>query len=309
MKNLKRMMFPLVLGCVGLIVGCGDDTDDKDEAPADTTPAAVCNNDGTCDTGENFGNCSADCNGLCTGTADAAYSVGVVGDGAWGEAECSGKLATAGCQGAGLVGAGVACAGGADATTCAAITGCTWTGDTTGCLASTAAACGAHAADANACGAASCLWTGTQCVPPPSEDNCTAGGAIILANNGVTCTWDAASSSCGSPKTGADAASSAATSCGTGCLVDADPVACSVACMKGEDHLGASLTDGCLTCYAAVLGCTLSNCLTECAAISTQCDATCSADCNTALVGCGACRTTAGCDDVFSLCARGPSAD
>lgn len=307
MTNLKRMMFPLVLGCVALIVGCGDDTDEKkDETPA-TTPA-VCTTNGICDAGENFGNCPADCNALCTGAADAAYSVGVVGDGAWGETECSGKLAAAGCQGAGLVGAGVACAGGTDATVCGAIAGCAWTGDVTGCLAATAAACGAHIADPTACAGASCFHTGTACVPPPSAGNCTAGGAVLLASNGVTCTWNDTTKSCGSPRTGADAASSAATTCGTKCLVDADPVACSVACMKGADQLGSSLTDGCLTCYAAVLGCTLENCLTECAAISTKCDKTCSADCTTTLVACGACRTTAECDDVFSLCAAGPSA-
>ena len=312
MKNLKRMMFPLVLGCVALIGGCGDDTEDSGEqceTSTDTT-AAACNSNGTCDAGENFVNCPSDCNGLCTSAADLAYNTGVVGDGSWGETECSGIFSVAGCQGAGLVGERVDCSDAADTATCGAITGCTWAGDALGCIATTAATCGATA-DATTCGAnpAGCVWTGTQCVPPPTEANCTAGSAWLSANKGVSCTWDAATNSCGYPKTGADAASSAATTCGTSCLIDADPVACSVACMKGEDQLGTSLTDGCLSCYTVVLGCTLDNCLTQCATISTACDATCSEDCNTALFACADCRTTAKCSETFSLCAAGPPAE
>ena len=308
MSNLKQMIFPFLLGCAALFASCGDDTAETEETEQNNnTP--VCNSDGTCDAGENFGNCAADCNALCTSDADIAYSTGVVGDGAWDETECSGKLALAGCQGAGLVGARVDCSDAADAAACGAITGCTWAGDALGCIATTAAACGAYNTNSTACTNASCVHTGTQCVPPPTEANCTAGSAWLLANKGVSCTWDSTTNTCGYPKTGADAASSAATSCGTSCLLDEDKVACSLTCMKGEDKLGTSLTDGCLTCYAAVLGCTLENCILECGAIATACNAECSEACNTALFACRDCRTEAKCSDAFTLCASGPATE
>ena len=333
MSTLKNLTFCVFLGALAFTMGCsedevcGDGTCDAGETATScsadcsddtttTTTTTTCNNDGTCDEGETFANCSADCNTLCTGTSDAAFRDGLAGDGSWADTDCAGLAQNTACVGGGVAGAGVACAAGTDETTCGAITGCVWadadadgTNDT--CLDLEVATCaGAGAGGQTACEAASCVWSGTLCLPAQSEANCTAASAVFDASQGFECVWSETASMCWLPKTGSDIASGAASACGLGCISAADPVTCTIECMVGEDYLGTdSLSTDCLGCYSAVLGCTLENCLTECAALSTACDATCSDTCITALAGCGTCRTTNGCDDIFNLCADGTASE
>lgn len=56
-------------------------------------------------------------------------------------------------------------------------------------------------------------------------------------------------------------ARSTASSCGVGCLQDADPAACSEACVVAESGLSAD----CASCYVAIVECSRENCLVECA--------------------------------------------
>ena len=195
-----------------------------------------------------------------------------------------------------------------------------------------------------ACEAANCVWVGgaTPCMPAQSAENCAAGTAILSrAEQRAVCTaattkdactgLDAAASCawvefnntcvytdtsfecefadgvCGYSKTGGDIASGAASTCGLGCLAATDQLACTLACMQEEEQLGTdSLSGGCITCYAAVLQCTLDNCLAPCAATA-GCDNQCSDQCMADLAACGSCRTEKGCDAVFDCCASGES--
>jgi len=59
-----------------------------------------------------------------------------------------------------------------------------------------------------------------------------------------------------------DAISAAAKTCGMGCLGDADPVACSTPCVV--DKTG--ISSACAGCYAAMINCTIKNCVAECVA-------------------------------------------
>ena len=325
MMNSKRVLFCLALGTFALTFGCADDetevvaeevvaettcgdgTCDGDETTAscaaDCPPP--CNGDGVCDADENFGTCPTDCNGLCAGADDSAFREAVAGMGAWEDADCGGNLQNDACVGGGFVGAEVACQGGTSEAICTAIGSCTWLDDM--CAPNSLLGC-AMQEDETTCGAASCLWDGEDevCMPVPSEDNCTAATGVLAAQ-AISCEWNTDLNLCWSPKRGSDLASASAASCGLSCLTDPDPITCSIGCMKGEEQLGASLTDGCLTCYAAALGCTLANCVVECAAISTKCDAECSDECQATLAGCSTCRATKGCNEAFSLCADGPA--
>jgi len=292
---------------------CGDGTCDVSETTASCAadcPAAaqVCNSDGTCDADENFGNCPADCNTLCAGADDVAYSTGLSGDGSWADTDCAGTAQNNACVGAGMVGAGLACAAGTSSAACGAIGACTWGGDTVGCIATSAATCaGAFAMGGDAaCMAAGCMISNGGCLPMQAEANCTAGSAILSASQNFECTWNSDVNLCWYPKTGSEVASGAASDCGLACLSNADPVTCTLECMLGADKLGPdALTTGCMTCYAAVLDCTLNNCVLPCSAISAKCDNQCSDECFTALTECGSCRTDKGCDAVFNACASG----
>jgi hypothetical protein len=298
---------------LALFTACGGTDSDGTDTGSGTGTAQICDNDGTCDAGETFANCSADCNGNCLGTSDAAFRTGLEDTGTWAEADCAGIAQNTACVGAGAVGSGLACSAGTEQT-CDALLGtlCSWIDATIGCIATTAATCaGALVAEGKTgCEAASCVYTaGTtpSCLPAQSEVNCSAGSAVLLTAQNFECQWNTTASMCWYPKTGADKASGAASACGLGCLADLDdPVACTVACMQGDTQLGTdALGADCLDCYAAVLGCTLENCLAECSETA-ACDNTCSESCMTSLTNCGTCRTTAGCDDLFSLCTSGP---
>jgi hypothetical protein len=82
-----------------------------------------------------------------------------------------------------------------------------------------------------------------------------------------------------------DAVTAKATACGTGCLVaDAAPAVCSLACVKKETNL----SEGCSTCYATIISCVFSKCLSECAAAPTS-------------TACGTCRET-NCNAAFYTC-------
>jgi hypothetical protein len=326
LKSNKLLLFGF-LGAFAMLSACGDDEHEHEcgdgicdshetaaSCAADCMMAPpVCNSNGTCDDGENFANCAADCNNLCTGMADLAFREGPVGTGAdvgaWADTDCAGKAQNDACVGAGMVGAGLSCAAGTDSMTCAALpAGCTWGGDTIGCIATTAATCagiGAMGGQAG-CEMAGCVYVGMSCLPAQAEANCTAGSAVLKASKDFECSWNSTANVCWYPKTGADVASGAASDCGLSCLSNADPVACTLSCMLGADKLGpTALTGGCVSCYAAVLDCTLANCVVKCGEISSACDNMCSEACFTALTGCGSCRTDAGCDAVFNSCSEG----
>jgi hypothetical protein len=59
-----------------------------------------------------------------------------------------------------------------------------------------------------------------------------------------------------------EAISAAAKTCGMGCLGDADPVACSTPCVVEKT----GITSACAGCYAAMINCTIKNCVAECVA-------------------------------------------
>jgi hypothetical protein len=83
-------------------------------------------------------------------------------------------------------------------------------------------------------------------------------------------------------------ARSSAQSCGQGCLQDDDPEACSVACIVDK-----GVTEGCATCYAATVNCSIENCFAECAA-------------NPASAGCSTCQVESGCRAAFDSCSGLP---
>ncbi len=71
-----------------------------------------------------------------------------------------------------------------------------------------------------------------------------------------------------------------ASSCGLGCLGEADERQCSITCIQ-QTH---TITDECAGCYGDIVACTITNCVGECAAdpsaaVCTQCqqDAGCTA--------------------------------
>ena len=76
-----------------------------------------------------------------------------------------------------------------------------------------------------------------------------------------------------------------ATTCGLGCLADDDPVACSTTCVVAETGLSTE----CSGCYAATVGCSIDNCLTECAADPSS-------------EACETCQIDAGCISDFYAC-------
>ena len=314
MNYFKRLLFCLALGSFALTLSCGEE--EKEETTTETpteTPATTCG-DGTCDADETTESCAADCpaaapaSALCAGDSDTAYRDAVAGGtGLWDDADCAGNLQNDACVMGGMVGAAVACQAGTNETTCTALGECMWLEDE--CFSASLITC-AMAETAEACGGAGCNWDAEDesCMPASTEPNCTAATSVLAAQ-GVSCSWNSDFNFCLSPKKGSDLASASAATCGFGCLSDSDPVTCSIACMKGEDQLGTALTDGCLTCYAGVLGCVLDNCLLQCSATQSKCDAECSDECEAALTECSTCRATAGCTSAFDLCADGPATE
>ena len=76
-----------------------------------------------------------------------------------------------------------------------------------------------------------------------------------------------------------------ATTCGMGCLSDADPGTCSVTCLTGST----GVSDGCAGCYAASVVCTIDKCVGQCAI-------------DPASEECMTCRTENGCISDFFAC-------
>jgi hypothetical protein len=80
-------------------------------------------------------------------------------------------------------------------------------------------------------------------------------------------------------------ARTAAQSCGLGCMSDADPETCSANCVASETGLSTE----CATCYSDLVGCTMQNCLADCAA-------------DPAAAACTDCQMTSGCRTTFDEC-------
>ena len=84
----------------------------------------------------------------------------------------------------------------------------------------------------------------------------------------------------------------AATTCGLGCLANADPATCSMECVTTET----GLSEGCAGCYVETIVCTIDNCVGECATDPL------SEDCTT-------CQNAAGCIERFYACSGLPQSD
>ena len=84
----------------------------------------------------------------------------------------------------------------------------------------------------------------------------------------------------------------AATTCGLGCLANADPATCSMDCVTKET----GLSEGCSGCYVETIVCTIDNCVGDCA-VDPSSDA------------CTSCQNTAGCIERFYACSGLPQSD
>jgi hypothetical protein len=87
------------------------------------------------------------------------------------------------------------------------------------------------------------------------------------------------------PKVTSGEARTASQTCGLGCQQDDDPGTCAVACIVQDT----SISQGCATCYATLVGCASMNCLQPCAA-------------DPASAACNQCQIESGCRGQFDAC-------
>lgn len=87
-------------------------------------------------------------------------------------------------------------------------------------------------------------------------------------------------------------ARSAASSCGQGCLGQADEAGCARTCVVKETHLSTTCAD----CYVGIVRCTIMKCLSACAA-------------NPESPDCFKCQVDMGCRSTFDTCSGLPPAE